>query len=279
MQVGVIFRTLRTTSFVLALPVLLIASYSCGGLVAPTGTEGTEHTVQASSQVDAVATPVAGPADPLSCLAWANAVVANTGNVMLNAGALIDSYQPAVGPYGGANTGNAASVEVATTLTNNGGIVHGLVTQNSAASLSVIPVPAGATNLPLGSSSPGSLNINTASDDITLSPGDYVAANINVNFPGAISVSPQGKVRIWVTGNLNLGGSDVGGNPRNLAFLVTSSGWVNVNSNGALYGLIYARTSGINLDSTVFGAVIEHRRMFQTPRIPGASTALATVLT
>jgi hypothetical protein len=235
-------------SGVFALSIGLIASFGCGGRVAPTGDEGTRQAHQASFQAGVAVVP---------CVAWANAVVANTGNVMLNAGALIDSYQPAVGPYGVANTGSAANVEVATTLTNNGGIIHGGVTQNLPAGLSVIPVPTGATNLPLGSSSPGSLNINTASDDITLGPGDYVAANISVNSPGAIKVSPQGTVRIWVTGSLNLGGNEnPNGNPRNLTFLVTSSGVVNVNSNGALYGLIYAPTSGIILDSTVYGAVI-----------------------
>lgn len=51
----------------------------------------------------------------------------------------------------------------------------------------------------------------------------------NVNAPGAINVSPAGEVRIWVTGSLNPGGNlNLNGIPKNLAFLVTSSGWVNI---------------------------------------------------
>jgi hypothetical protein len=57
--------------------------------------------------------------------------------------------------------------------------------------LGVVPVPAGATNLPLGSTSPGNL-IYGVSDSVTLAPGVYVAANINVNYPGSISIFAAG---------------------------------------------------------------------------------------
>ena len=62
---------------------------------------------------------------------------------------------------------------------------------------------------------------------------------------------------IWVTGSLNLGGDEnLNGVPANLTFFVTGFGWDNVNSNGELFGTIYAPTSGINLDSDVFGSVV-----------------------
>ena len=200
----------------------------------------------------------AAPApDPVPCTASSYAVVANTGNLMINAGTVIDSYRSASGAYGGSNVGSNAIVQAATSITNNGGTVNGAQRQNSPAGLAIVPVPAGVTKLPLGSASPGSLNINTAAGSITLAPGDYVAANITVNFPGAINISPAGRVRIWVTGTLNLGGNEnLNGVPSNLAFLVTSSGWVNVNSGGALYGMIYAPTSGVNVNSSIFGSVI-----------------------
>jgi hypothetical protein len=194
--------------------------------------------------------------DPVPCSAWSDAVVGNTSNVVVGAGTLVDSYQSSLGAYGGSNVGSAAIVQAATTVTNNGGVIHGTVKQHAPAGLAVVPVPSGAKNLPLGAAAPGTLSIGSAAQSITLAPGNYVAANVNVSAPGAINVSPAGEVRIWVTGSLNLGGNlNLNGVPKNLAFLVTSAGFVNINA-GALYGLVYAPTSGMFVGSPVFGTVI-----------------------
>lgn len=194
--------------------------------------------------------------DPVPCGAWADAVDANTSNVSIGAGTLIDSYQSSVGAYGGTNVGSAAIVQAATTISNNGGVVRGTLKPRAPGGFSVVPVPAGAKNLPLGARTPGSLGIGSAAESITLAPGNYVVANINVSTPGAIKISPPGRVRIWVTGQLSVGGSvNQGGIPKNLAFLVTSSGWVNINS-GSINGLVYAPTSGMFVNGSVFGGVI-----------------------
>jgi hypothetical protein len=184
-------------------------------------------------------------------------VLANTSNVVIGGGVRIDSYQSGLGGYGGSNVGSAAVVQAATTISNNGGVVRGTLRPNTPGGLAVVPVAAGARNLPLGSPTPGSLNINTAAQSITLAPGDYVAANINVNAPGAIRISPAGEVRIWVTGSATLGGSlNANGVPRNLTILVNSAGFVNVNGGGALNGVLYAPTSTVNVNGPVFGTVI-----------------------
>ncbi len=197
------------------------------------------------------------PTDPVPCSAWADTVVANTGNVIVGARTLIDSYQSSVGAYGGTNVGSAAIVQAGTTISNNGGVIHGTQKQHAPAGFAVVPVASGVTNLPLGARTPGALNINTAAQSITLAPGNYVAANITVSAPGAINVSPPGEVRIWVTGSLNLGGNlNRNGVPKNLAFLVTSSAPVNINGGGALFGLVYAPASGMLVNSPVFGTVI-----------------------
>jgi hypothetical protein len=199
----------------------------------------------------------AASTDPVPCAAWGDAIDANTSNVSIGSGTLVDSYQSSLGGYGGTNVGSAAVVQAATTVSNNGGVIHGSVKQNAPGGFSVVPVPAGAKNLPLGASSPGSLSIGSAAQSITLAPGNYVAANVNVSAPGSINVSPAGQVRIWVTGSLNLGGNlNAKGNPKNLAFLVTSSGFVNINGGGALNGLVYAPTSGMFVGGPVFGSVI-----------------------
>lgn len=230
---------------------LAVAPPGCG-MPPSSGHDDTAHTYQALSGASA-----GGAADPVPCAAWSHAVVANTGDLMVNSGSRVDSYASSQGAYGGANVGTNAVGLAATRLTDNGAVIEGILRSNAPAGLSVVAVPAQATNLPLGAASPGALNINNASDDLTLAPGNYVASDLNVNFPGAIHISPTGQVRIWITGNLNLGGNEnQNGVPRNLAFLVTSSGTVNLNSGGALYGMVYAPTSGINVNSPVFGSVI-----------------------
>ena len=131
--------------------------------------------------------------DAVPCLARSYAVVANTGSITLNSGTLVDIYQSSIGPYSSTNLGSNAVVRAAKSIVANGGVVKGTEVENAPAGLAVVPVPAGATNLPLGSSSPGNLNINGASDSITLAPGNYVVSNINVNSPGAIKISPTGE--------------------------------------------------------------------------------------
>jgi hypothetical protein len=196
-------------------------------------------------------------ADPVPCAARSATVIANTSNVVIGAGTLVDSYQSSLGGYGGSNVGSAAVVQAATTISNNGGVVRGTLRPNTPAGLAVVPVPAGARNLPLGSTTPGSLNINTAAQSITLAPGNYVAANITVNAPGAIRIAPAGEVRIWVTGSLNLGGNlNANGIPKNLTILVNSAGFVNINRGGAFFGLVYAPTSAMNVNGPVFGTVV-----------------------
>ena len=115
---------------------------------------------ESTAKIEAALTSAAA-ADPVPCAAWADAVVANTSNVIIGAGTLIDSYQSSLGAYGGTNVGSAAVVQAATTISNNGGVIHGTQKPHAPAGFAVVPVPAGARNLPLGSRTPGALNIGT----------------------------------------------------------------------------------------------------------------------
>lgn len=221
-----------------------VASAGCSAAVDSNEPESVDQVSQAAT------------VDPVPCSAWLTAVDANTSNVSIGAGTLIDSYRSSAGAYGGANVGSAAIVQAATTISNNGGIVRGTLRPRTPGGFAVVPVPSGAKNLPLGARTPGSVGIGSAAESITLAPGNYVAANLNISTPGAIKVSPPGPVRIWVTGQLSLGGNvNQDGVPKNLAFLVTNSGWVNIN-NGSINGLVYAPTSGIFVNGSVFGGVI-----------------------
>ena len=196
-------------------------------------------------------------ANLVPCAGRAVAVTANTGSVILNMGSKTDSYQASIGAYGGTNIGQAGSVRAATTITQNGGTASGSLMPNSPAHLSPVPVPAGAIKLPLGSSSPGSVNINGVADSLTLAPGSYVVANLNVNQPGSIKIQPAGKVQIWVTGTLNLGGAEnSSGKPNDLSFFVSSSNFINLNGSGPVVASVYAPNAPINVSTAVFGTVV-----------------------
>jgi hypothetical protein len=176
---------------------------------------------------------------------------------MANSGALVDSYSSAKGPYGGSNIGSNGNVAAGGTITNNGGTINGQQTPNMPSDLPMPAIPSNAVNLPIGSSEPGAVYIDSSANSITLTPGSYVVQYLSVSYPGAIDISPAGSVTIFVTGGLNLGGNEnLNGLPANLVFVVTQTGWVNVNSNGQLFGAIYAPTSGVNLNSAVFGYVV-----------------------
>jgi hypothetical protein len=229
--------------------VSLVLLASAGMSCSPAVEEESAATIRAALTAAAV--------DLVPCAAWSETVVGNTGNIIVGARTLVDSYQSSLGAYGGTNVGGAAVVQAATTVTNNGGVIHGTLKQHAPAGFAIVPVPSDAKNLPLGAPTPGGLNINSAAQSITLAPGNYVATNVNVSAPGAIKVSPAGQVRIWVTGSLNLGGDlNAGGIPKNLAFLVTSSQSVNINGGGVLFGLVYAPRSGMSVNSPVFGTVV-----------------------
>jgi RHS repeat-associated protein len=225
---------------------------ACGLGACVSTTPPTDQNEQLGQSASAISSPAGIP-----CAARADAVIANTGQLFSNSGSLVDSYQSSNGAYGGKNIGTSGNVRAAETIVDNGGVIHGTETPNSPADLAIVPVPTGATNLPLGSKTPGSIDITTAAESISLAPGTYVVDNLTVASPGAITISPPGQVLIWVTGSLNLGGNEnLNGIPDNFEVLVTSSGPDNVNVNGEFFGFVYAPTSVLNVDSTVFGGVV-----------------------
>jgi len=230
--------------FVLALSAVFLGFTACSERREPEGSS--EHTSQALTALSG-----------MPCAATQVAITANSSSVVSNASSRVDSYDSSEGPYGGSNVLAGGSVRAASTIVNNGGVIAGARIAQSPANLAPVPVPAGAIKLPRGASAPGDLNINTASGSLTLSPGDYVVHNLNVNSPGAIKLQPTGKVRIWLTGTLNLGGNEnQNGTPGNLTFFVSSPGIINVNSGGSLFGNIFAPKTEIKLNSTAFGTLV-----------------------
>jgi len=193
----------------------------------------------------------------LSCDARGTAVTAVTGNVTLNGG-VIDSYQSSVGAYGGTNvSANGNVVAKGNIVIQNHGAINGTQTAHASPNMPLPAVPTNATKLPLGSSQPGSVNINGVADSITLAPGVYVVRDLSINSPGALRISGNAPVTIFVTNSLNLGGSvNPNGIPANLTLIMTKTGAVALNSGGRLFGNIYAPTSSVTLNSPVFGYVV-----------------------
>lgn len=190
------------------------------------------------------------------CAARDATVVSNTTNIIVNAGTLVDSYDSSAGNYGGSNVGSEAVLRAGTTVVRNGGTIKGSVIQRSPAGFPSLAAPSNATILPFGASSPGSLNINGPSDSVLLSPGNYVVRDLNINGQGTLNVIATGEVRIWVTGNLNLGGSVNGSSiARNMALILPNAGSVNFNG-GQFRGLLYAPKASITLGGKIFGTVV-----------------------
>jgi hypothetical protein len=233
----------------------VVARISTMGL-AVVSLQCTSETSSVMTSTQAATIAVDASAESVLCEARISTIVANTGNVVVNSGTLVDSYESSQGNYGGSNVGNEAVVQAATKIVRNGGTIRGTTIENTRAGFPTLRPPAGAKNLPLGASSPGSLNINSAQQSITLAPGDYVATWVNINGSGAINVAPGGGVRIWVTGGLSTGGVVNGqGTPANLAFVLPNAGWVNLNG-GQFHGLLYAPTSNVNVNGSVFGTIV-----------------------
>ena len=213
----------------------------------------------ASRDEDAVSKVVSAldPSQSISCDARGTAITAVTGNVTINGG-VVDSYQSSLGQYGGANVGsNGNVVAKGSVAVQNGGVIRGSQTQHASPSMPAISVPSNAVKLPLGSAQPGSVNINGTYDSITLAPAVYVVRDLSINFPGSLKISGSKPVTIFVTGSLNLGGNvNLNGIPSNLTFIMTKAGAVAFNSNGRLFGNIYAPTSSVTLNSPVYGYIV-----------------------
>lgn len=190
------------------------------------------------------------------CTARTDAVIADSGRVVSWTHSLVDSYDSTLGDYGASNVGSDGDVRAGGAIIKLGGAIHGTATAHSPIGLPGIDVPAAAMALPLGATSPGLLSLH-GHRVLTLRPGDYVAARVDLDWPAEIRVSPAGYVRIFVTGRLSIGGAaNLHGRPQDLQFIVTGSRDVHVQRRGSLTGLLYAPQSEVEIDSPVFGAVV-----------------------
>jgi hypothetical protein len=237
----------------LAVPLLVVGGMASGMATAQVETgQGDDQSSKGAPR---------NPVPAVPCAARANAVIANTGIVSMDERSVVDSYRSARGPYGPGNEGNEGShgtVRAAESIVHRGGTIYGLQIEHSPAGLKEVPIPANAQFLPIGSHVPGNLHIHDPHDSLSLRPGNYVAADLDLEFPGTINVFPaSGVVTIFVTGHLSIGGhANLQGSPKNLQFIVLGSHEVRVQKGATLVGLLYAPKSEVELHSEIFGSVV-----------------------
>jgi Tfp pilus assembly protein PilX len=147
---------------------------------------------------------------------------------------------------------------VASAIHNQGTITGVQSTESSAWNLPLSAIPAGVTNS-------GELSIS-GNTTRTLSEGTYWFSSIQVTGNGTLKVS--GAVKIYVTGNVNIGGNGVATannkppnfllygttDPTNAANQCTS---INIHGNGNFQGAVYAPNAAIQVvgNAGVYGAL------------------------
>ena len=217
-------------------------------------------------------------ATSVPCLARTDAVVANIGNVISVEHSLVDSYDSRLGAYGGTNVGSQGTVRAAGLIERRGGTINGSVVEHSPASWPEVPAPPVARALPLGAHVPGRVKLHEH-EILTLKPGDYVAADIDLDRAAEIRVAPAGHARIFVTGHLRIrGAANLHGRTEDLQFIVArnhehrdpllsflrellwflfpSEHEVEIGGGGSLTGLLYAPQAEVYVNAEVFGAVV-----------------------
>ncbi|MFB3816677.1 MAG: hypothetical protein ACE147_03335 [Candidatus Methylomirabilales bacterium] len=211
---------------------------------------------------------------------FANAVHGR-GVVNLSGNGTTDSYNSNDGPYGGSNVLSngdvstdrvgSGSITIGANATVNGSVLCGptcntstdvVVSGHVSGSISQEPntldmplpvIPAGVTNQ-------GALSI-TGNRDVTLNAGTYWFSSIHIAGNGRLRTS--GQVKIYVTGNVDIGGNGViaaNNAPPNLLIYGTSTNPTNptapgastctsvsIHGNGSFVGAIYAPNADISL--------------------------------
>lgn len=212
-----------------------------------------------SATATASVTPSATPS-PQLCTSLNDALIAAqsysndpSSTIRVNTGALVDSYNSALGSYGGTNLGTQATV-LSSAGVNNTGTIKGTVLTNQAPGLTPVPIAADAINETSSYGTWASLN------NATLATGDYLFTNLTIN--GTLTVN--GQARIWVTGTLLFNSNAVvnsgaSGHPANLEFLVSGTGnadTLNINSGASVAAVLFAPNTPIDVNGTVYGTVV-----------------------
>jgi hypothetical protein len=187
------------------------------------------------------------------------------GAISVAPGSIVDG-QAIVGPGG----------DTSTAIVNQGTITQGVGTEPAAMNLPLSTIPANLTNL--GALNPGNPPRGTDCS-VMLGEGSYWFASIRIT--GNAKLCTTGAVKIYVTGDVNIGGNGVataGNLPPNLLIYGTVDPTNNANrctsvsihGNGGFYGAVYAPQASVNVSGNghAYGALTGN-----TVRINGSNGA------
>lgn len=229
------------------------------------------------------------------------AVVENSGNALfdraiwgidsinLSGTVVTDSYDPAFGPYGGANIGNMGSIGSNGSVSTNGNVTvngdlaygpSGTYTHTGGGTVTgqvlhlsqphyFPPIPSfsvGTTDVSLGgqntqslpAGSYGSISLG-AQSVLTLTGGTYYIDQLTIGAQASLVVT--GTTKLFVKSALDLGGQGVAnetGDPNQLTIIYSGTSAASLSGGSGLYGNLYAPNAAVTLsgNSSFFGSYI-----------------------
>jgi hypothetical protein len=178
---------------------------------------------------------------------------------------ITDSYDPSLGPYGGANVFETGDVRSNGNITLGGGaIVHGdaipgpnmTVTLGGGSSVTGLMTPATAPRqlwpavIPSGAVQIPDIKLS-GGKAVTLTSGTYLLNSIDISGSGEVDIDTSGgPVTLFVTGKVRVGGHGIvnlSGDPENLAIVETGGADTSFNGSADFYGTVYAPASALSL--------------------------------
>ncbi len=203
---------------------------------------------------------------------------------------LLDSYDPLIGPYGGANVGESGSIGTNGDLNAVGTVdIHGDVAYGPSGSIFLddgVNVTGGVSQLPQPRYFPpippfnvGSGTTTVRNSTVDLPPGEYGTIRVGANgvlrlgpgyyyideliegSSGLIEITGPGPTTIFVKSTLDLTGQGVMNatqNPANLSIFYSGTDQAKVTGGSGFYGEIYAANAELALvgNSGFFGAFV-----------------------
>jgi hypothetical protein len=242
-----------------------------------TGT-GTGTATSAGTGTTKTGTSTSTSTNTITCLNYAVAAVApcsgwTPGCITINSGSRVDGYNRSTGSYGGSNTTTADIAMTCpssqTSCPNNcpSGCITGSVhySQPSLYTVNSLPAPSYTSNWNTVTVPPNKTiapayyhEVDLNSGTLTLTAGNYVVNYLNLNGGTLYIDDSMGAVRLWVLSSVSPNSTVTvkSGNPADFWLIYNGTADVNNNTNNNFTGVFFAPGANVNLNYTIYGAVV-----------------------